>query len=232
MTIDEIVKKAKYIQFPYNNEEYKDYYVERNPLRLPIVKDKEVLYTGMPKGNGHHYTTEYTYKYVLPAVANLLDFNYSMDDFNLVKTMNGEYDLSYIKPKRRESYTIICFDTGNGTTGDYNILLNPEFFKTPLYRELYRYPHRCSRIVNNTIKSNRKLMISGDSQIIPAIAPLAHYFKEVWYFDNRTGWIKNKVFIEGKFISFANRYKNVIFTDVLIECYCRNLNWYEYWNLQ
>ena len=75
-------------------------------------------------------------------------------------------------------------------------------------------------------------MISGDSQMIPSIAPLAHYFKEVWYFDNRTGWIKDKIFTEEKFVSFSNYYKNVEFTDVLIECYCRDLKWYEYWNIQ
>lgn len=232
MTIEEVVKKAKYIQFPYHNEEYKDYYDKRNPVRLPIIEGEEVLYTGMPKGNGHHYTTQYTYKYVLPAIADLLGFKFSMDDFKLVKVMNGNYDVSYIKPNNRESYTVICFDTNNGKTGDYEDLLNPNFFKEPLYRELYRYPHRCSRIINNSTKSNRKLMISGDSQIIPSIAPLAHYFKEVWYFDNRTGWIKDKIFTEEKFISFSNYYKNVEFTDVLIECYCRDLKWYEYWNIQ
>lgn len=232
MTIDEIVKKAKYIQFPYNNEEYKDYYDKRNPVRLPIIKGEEVLYTGMPKGNSHHYTTQYTYKYVLPAIADLLGFKFSMNDFKLVKMINGNYDVSYIKPKKKESYTVICFDTGNGKTGNYDDLLNPEFFKNPLYRELYRYPHRCSRIINNSSKSKRKLIISGDSQMIPSIAPLAHYFKEVWYFDNRTGWIKDKVFTESKFVSFSKNYKNVEFTDVLIGCYCRNLNWYEYWNIQ
>lgn len=232
MTLEEVVKKAKYIQFPYNNEEYRDYYVKRNPLKLPIVEGEEVLYTGMPKGNSHHYTTRYTYDYVLPAIAGLLGFDFSMDDFRLVKTINGKYDVSYIIPKEKESYSIYCFDTGNGVKGDYNILINPEFFREPLYRELYRYPHRCSRIINNTTKSERKLMISGDSQIIPSIAPLAHYFKEVWYFDNRTGWIRDKIFTESKFVSFSGKYRDVTFTDVLIECYCRKLDWYEYWNLQ
>ena len=80
-------------------------------------------------------------------------------------------------------------------------------------------------------------MISGDSQMIPSIVPLAHYFKEVWYFDNRTGYYKEKpsgpfVFHKDEFKSFSENYKDVIFSDVLIECYCRELNWYEYLNLQ
>ena len=83
----------------------------------------------------------------------------------------------------------------------------------------------------------RTLMISGDSQMIPSIAPLAHYFKEVWYFDNRTGYYKEDpngpfIYHENEFRSFAHTYKDMVFSDVLIECYCRELSWYEYLNLQ
>lgn len=237
MRREEIISKAKYIQFPFNNEEYREYYNDRDVIKLPIIPEGGVLYTGMPKDNGHHYTTKYTYNYVLPTISKLLGFNFSLNDFNLVNVNNGKYDLSYIKPKSKDTYTVLCFDTGNGLTGDYKCLFNPVFFKEPLYRELYRYPHRCSRIINNTTKSTRKLMISGDSQMIPSIVPLAHYFKEVWYFDNRTGYFREEksgplIFHSDKFISFENTYKDVIFTDVLICCYCRELDWYEYWNLQ
>ena len=31
------------------------------------------------------------------------------------------------------------------------------------YHKLYRYPHQCSRIINKTIVSDKKLFISGDS---------------------------------------------------------------------
>lgn len=237
MKIEDIVKKAKYIQFPYNNEEYRPHYVDRYPVLLPIITDHEVLYKGMPKDNGHHYTTDYTYKYVLPTIDKLLKFKFSLKDFNLVNVNNGVYDLSYLKPKTNDIYTITCFDTNKTVMGDYRVLMNPEFFKNPLYRELYRYPHRCSRIVNNTTKSRRKLMVSGDSQMIPSIVPLAHYFKEVWYFDNRTGYYRDEpggkqIFHNDKFRSFADTYKGTTFTDVLISCYCRDLGWYEYWNLQ
>lgn len=236
MTINEIVKKAKYIQFPKMNETYEDY-SSRDVVKLPIIKEGNVLYTGMPRDNGHHYTTAYTYKYVLPTIGMLLDFDFSMNDFDLVSVDNGIYDLSYIKPKTLDNYTIINYTDKKRFNGDYKVLINPNFFKKPLYRELYRFPHKCSRIINNTSTSTRKLMISGDSQMIPSIAPLAHYFKEVWYFDNRTGYYKEKpsgqfVFHKDEFKSFSENYKDVIFTDVLIECYCRELSWYEYLNLQ
>ena len=237
MELKEIVDKAKYIQFPYLNREYRNRYEKRNPILLPIVEDRDVMYLGMPKGNGHHYTTWYTYNKVLPILSELFDFPYSLDDFDLVDTHMGRWDLSYLRPKKSCVYTTTCFSTGETITGDYLSLFNPIFFNSPLYRELYRFPHCCSKIVNNTIDSNKKLMISGDSQIIPAIAPLAYYFKEVWYFDNRTGWVidpgTNKhIFNKDQFSTFSYTYKDVEFTDVLIECYGKHLHWCEYWNLQ
>lgn len=237
MKLEELVKKAKYIQFPYLNQEYKLIYEERHPIKLPILRNQEVLYTGMPKSNEHHYTTKYTYDYVLPVLNGLFNFSYSRSDFNLVNVKNGNWDLSYLKPKVKENYSVLCFDTSEKFFGDYTILIDPIFFKEPLYRELYIFPHSCSRIINHSSRSDRKLMISGDSQMIPSIAPLAHYFREVWYFDNRTGWIRDKetkqyMFCENKFRSFSDKYSTIEFTDVLIECYCRKLDWYEYWNLQ
>ena len=236
MTIEEIVKKAKYIQFPEMNQSYSDY-SSRDVVKLPIIEGGNVLYTGMPRDNGHHYTTRYTYDYVLPTLEKMFDFPYTLNDFEFVNVNNGIYDLSYIRPKSKDIYTIICYNDGSGYTGDYRVLINPNFFNRPLYRELFRFPHKCSRIVNKTPISNRKLMISGDSQMIPSIAPLAHYFREVWYFDNRTGYYKEVptgpfVFHKDKFKSFSHTYKDVTFSDVLIECYCRELSWYEYLNLQ
>lgn len=236
MTIEEVVKKAKYIQFPEMNQSYNDY-SSRDVVKMPIIEGEDVLYTGMPRDNGHHYTTAYTYKYVLPSIGKLLNFRFSMDDFDLVNVNNGIYDLSYIKPKKLDNYTIISYTDKERFNGDYRVLINPNFFKRPLYRELYRYPHKCSRIINNTSRTMRTLMISGDSQMIPSIAPLAHYFKEVWYFDNRTGYYKEDpngpfIYHENEFRSFAHTYKDMVFSDVLIECYCRELSWYEYLNLQ
>lgn len=236
MTREEIVENAKYIQFPYNNEVYRNYYEKVNPKRLPIIKDKTVLYTNM-NDNGHHYTTEYTHNYVLPLLSELLDFNYNINDFNFIECVKPLWDISYIVPKIEYEYEIFNFTDNIHTEGKYIDLFNPEFFILNKYRELYRYPHSCSRIINKTLQNNRILMISGDSQIIPSINPLTSYFKEVWYFDNRTGYYKDMqsgefAFHENEFRSFAKTYENVEFTDVLIECYCRNLNWYQYWNLQ
>lgn len=89
MALQEIVAKAKYIQFPYNNETYKEIYGERNPERLPILPGEDVLYNGMPRDNGHHYTTDYAYRYVLPLIDSLLSFGFSVGDFEKVSVCNG-----------------------------------------------------------------------------------------------------------------------------------------------
>lgn len=237
MTLNEIVNNAKYIQFPYANESYHDYEKIGNKInKLPILSDENVLYEKMP-GNQHHYTTEYTYKYVLPLIDSILGFGFNMDDFNMNELIINTGNLSYITPKKEEQdFTLTCYtDDETVMNVNYKGLFEPVFFENPVYRPLYRYHHRCSRIINNTIDSDRKLMISGDSQMVPSIAPLANYFKEVWYFDNRTGWIRNQKqefeFLENKFVSFQDNYKDIIFTDIIIELYSRCLEWYEYWNL-
>lgn len=238
MTLKEVVGIAQYIQFPYMNEEYKDTYystVKKEIHKTPIISGKEVLYPKM-KGNEHHYTTEYTYKYVLPVLDGILNFGYDTNDFRTVPLVLDSGDLSYIVPKKDIEYTVTCFTENESVSGGYLDMFEPVFFENPSYRPLYRYHHRCSRIVNHTTKSGRVLMISGDSQMVPSILPLSNYFKEVWYFDNRTGWIRNRKtneyeFLENKFISFRDKYRKTHFTDTIIELYCRKLKWYEYWNL-
>lgn len=237
MEKEDILKIAKYICFPYRNKVFGSKYDNsgRDIHKLPIFKDKDVLYSNMP-GNEHHYTTEYTYKYVLPLVDELIGFGFNQNDFHLVPLILKTGDLSYLFPNNEPEYTITCFNDNETINGGYMKLFNENFMEIPSYRLLNRYNHKCSRIVNHTTKSERKLMVSGDSQMIPSIAPLTYYFKEVWYFDNRTGYIKNKEtnkfeFHEDKFVSFSETYKDTTFTDVIMQLYCRDLNWYEYWNL-
>ena len=84
---------------------------------------------------------------------------------------------------------------------------------------LYRYPHECSRIINKDVDSNRILLVSGDSQMIPDISVLACYFKEVWYFDNRANVKAEDILKEGEF------------TDVLIELNCSDIKQYTETNI-
>ena len=74
MERENILKMAKYICFPYRNKVYGSKYDNsgRDIHKLPIFKDKDVLYSNMP-GNEHHYTTEYTYKYARKRKLRIVD---------------------------------------------------------------------------------------------------------------------------------------------------------------
>ena len=209
-----------------------------NIHKLPFFKDKDYLYSKMKK-HEHHYTTEYHRNYVLPLLNDLFNFQYNIDDFNLIKTITNKGDLSYLRPKKDYNYKILCFTTKEIYEGKYETLIQPEFFNNQhiTYRLLYRFPHMCSRIINLDINNNKKIFISGDSQMVPTIPVLASYYKEVWYFDNRTGWkynltTNNNEMIFNKIIPFSQYYKNTKFDDVLIELYVNDFSWYTDVNLR
>ena len=232
MNSTEILNKAKYIQFPRYNESYVEYNVNKHIDKLPIINDKEVLYVKMLT-NGHHYTTEYHRNYVLPLLSKIFNFKYNINDFNLISVITDDGDLTYLRPKNNNLYKIKKFINNENNiehTGEYEILINPDFFINPSYRSLYRYTHSCSRIINLNIDNDKKLFISGDSQMVPTIPVLSNYYKEIWYFDNRTGKHDNIINRENT-IKFCENFKNVFFDDVLIELYTNPIWWYTEINL-
>lgn len=233
MTKDEILNKAKYIQFPLINKEYKEYQIN-NIHKLPCVKTYNPLYS-LSTTDKHHYTLQYHRDYVLPLMENLLQFDYNKNDFNIVDCYNDNCDLSYFIPKKDMTFNVywllgtkeylnIPFENGlifNETEG------NGE----KLFRNMIIGCHTSLKIVNNSIDSNKKLLISGDSQIIPDIAILACYYKEVWYLDNRSGKIDNLTMDINKTISIEDKYKDIYFDDILISLYNNPLDWYTEINL-
>lgn len=234
MTNEDILNKAQYILFPYMNKSYHSYDVSNHYIyKTPIIETEdlsEVIYINMPT-NKHHYTYKYHIKYVLPLLNSLFNFGYNINDFNLIEFKHEYGDLSYLKPKIDYTFEVVCF-----TDNTKEILkfedLKPIDKDNVSYRDLYRFPHKCSKVINLDINNDRKIFISGDSQIIPDIAILACYYKEVWYFDNRTGKSLDWSIIDKeKTISFNDNYKNINFDDVLIELYTNPIWWYTEINL-
>ena len=78
------------------------------------------------------------------------------------------------------------------------------------YHHLYRGAHACSRVINETIDNDRKIFVSGDSMMIPAIPILCCYYKEVVYMDNRDG------------VSHKDYFENDVFDEVLLCFYERS----------
>ena len=57
MTREEIVSMAKYVQFPYVNETYKDIYDSREVTRIPLASGYDPLYS-KTVNDKHHYTRD------------------------------------------------------------------------------------------------------------------------------------------------------------------------------
>ena len=207
MTTQEIINKAIYIQFPKSSKEYKQYREAKDVHKLPLPGN--MMYSTW-KLNDNHFTTEYHRKYVLPLLNDLLHMKYNESDFHLVERHYENNDISMLYPNKECSFDIYSFEhdeTSNNVT--YDTLINScniNNWRITSYHKLYKYPHECSHIINNYLLYNdRKLLISGDSQMIPVVSVLACYFKELMYLDNRS----NK--------SFKKRIEEFNPTDVIIE---------------
>lgn len=215
MTKEELLKKAVYIQYALKNGEFKKYDIEKEIHKIPF-SDKSQLYNEWVN-NEHHFTTKYHREVSLPILGKLLDFKFNINDFNLIKRKYDKFDISMLKPKKKYRYDVICFNNGKKLN---NVSFDALIKNTGIgnihteYHKLYWCPHSSSRIINKNIDSKKILMISGDSQMIPIVSVLSCFFKEVWYIDNRQK------------ISSSNNWKNVKFTNVLIELYDKPLDYY------
>lgn len=208
------------MQFPLNYNKYKDYRQISNIVKLPLPESGE-MYDNW-KLNNNHYTPIYHRKNVITTLCQLLDINFKEDDFILVERKTDGFDTSYYRPKKEYTYEIFGFDLNehlDNASFDDLITCNINKREITGYHKMYRYPHMSSRIINKTIDSNRKLFISGDSQMIPEIPFLSCFFNEVWYMDNRGD------------MHLANKYKDIDFSDVLIELNCNVMEKYIVTNL-
>jgi hypothetical protein len=207
MTREEILAIAKYIQYPLTKTSYYTYNTNINIHKLPLPADNQ-MYNNWPL-NYNHFTMEYHRQYAIPLLCELLDLNYNENDFIIdERKSKNNFDISLLKSKQDYIYEIYGYTRDehfdNLTFQDitHNTKCDTE------YHELYKYSHECSRLINKTINNNRKLFISGDSQMIPDISFLSCFFKEIFYFDNRNG------------LNLSHTWKDTTFTDALIELNC------------
>ena len=223
MTRDEILAGAHYIQYPLDKTTYisvnRD--IKDKILKLPLPQDGE-MYSGWWR-NTNHFTTTYHRKYVLPLLIKLLNLTYRENDWELVERKSGNNDISYLRVKHSPVYEVYGFtrkEHFDKLRFDDLVINDSKNADITDYHRLYKYAHECSRIINKTIISDRKLFISGDSQFIPDIAFLSCYFKEVWYMDNRNH------------LSLSAEWKNTHFTDCIVEINCSNTGRYTVDNFQ
>lgn len=178
---------TKYIVYPSKNKICNCDLFPPDATKLPIVRNSMYKTYAL---NEHHFKPFYHIDYVLPTIEKLLHFGYNVNDFKLVERRHEGYDVSYLAPNKRRRFDV--YDLTDDTffrNMSFDFIRNGKNRDESLtqYHNLYAFPHKCSRIINNGVHNGRTLVISGDSQMIPIIPVLACYFKEVWYLDNRDG---------------------------------------------
>lgn len=215
MNREQILNIASFIKYPLTNTIYYEY-SGIDVYRLPLPDSTEMYYEW--DRNDNHFTTEYHRKYSIPLLCRLLNIEYDENNFEIDNRIaEDKYDISILKPKQKYSYDVYWYRTNSRLRNiDFDGLTkcNSRNIDITPYHKLYRYPHECSRIINNTIDTNRKLFVSGDSQMIPDISFLSCFFKEIFYFDNRYR------------LNLYDKWKDIEFTDALVELNCLPLSEY------
>lgn len=223
MNKQQLIDAGKYIQFPNSTTGYRNYgELPGSPVitRLPLT---DRMYTNWGL-NYNHFHTSYHIDTVLPVISEVLSVPFSRDDFDIdERKSNNGFDISVLKWKSDavfDVYGLSTHETFTDVNYDFLTTCHIQYPGITEYHKLYRFPHKCSRVINKTISSDRMLFISGDSQMIPDIPPLACYFREVWFMDNRD----NR--------SFSELYKNIEFTDVMFELNNNDISFYLDLNLK
>ena len=201
----DMINKAFYIQYPLTYGRYRNYDIDKI-IKFPLPNSGE-MYDGWAK-NTNHFTTEYHIKHSIPLLCDIFELPFNERNFLLDKRNSGKYDISILAPKEKYCYEVYGYNRNEHLDNlNFEEITKNVSIKSDItdYHKLYIYSHECSRLINKTIESDRKLFISGDSQMIPDVSFLSCFFKEVWYFDNRDK------------LRLSKEYLNNDFTDVLIE---------------
>ena len=206
MTIEEINNKAKVLRFP----PAPSYPVPEgvNVVDLPDIKGSR--YSGFNL-NSNHFTPEYHKESVIPMLENILNFKVDGSfEWTIHKVDGQNAEIGYYKPKDCNKYrfSVRKVPGDEEISGNFEILMALDDAKAgpTEYHRMYRYPHQCSIVKNIWNNTGRRLLIFGDSQLIPEIPLFCCFFDEVWYFDKRNGGFNS-----------AEIFKNENFTDVLFE---------------
>ena len=155
-----------------------------------VETDRQFVY-GSYNLNNHHFKPEFYNKYVFPVLfKELLGKTFEQNEYTKVEMFDGQYDVSYLKPKNNLKFHVWC--NQNHTYGDFSTLMvGPESCITKpntLFHDRYVGGHTVCRIINESADNDYKLFISSDSHMIPAIPILACNFREIISSDNRSGF--------------------------------------------
>lgn len=191
-------------------------------MEIPAKKIEDVKLLSKPERyykdikNEHHWTSTYVWKNIIPMLAKDFSLDIKEDDYNYIEWKTDLGDFSYHLYKEKQDLTFIDLENNKTLNGDTSILrVRKDEPMWSDYHRLYRGAHRVSCILNNSVKTDRVLLINGDSMTVPIIPILANYFKKIICLDNRSKYDK--------------KYPNLINWDEITDYLCMftTLGWIE-----
>ncbi len=203
-------------------------------VRLIDIRALNVEYYRGFEKNEHHITTESYYKLILPYLSlHMFTFKFNINDFKMVDyfTKDKRHNCSYLKPLKKMKFTMYINGKMVAEHGNFESITrtktkwdDSELYKyyapgnipaDSEYHNLLRGSHACCRIINETVDNNLKLLVSGDSMMIPTIPIFASYYKEVVYMDNRDNkshreYVEDVIFDEVLFCPYEDSQFNKV----------------------
>lgn len=212
MNAKEILNEAKYIQFPLINGTFQKFPNEYDIIQLPLTKNDQ--YRTYPY-NDHHIKTLVLFNKVMPALNDILNFNFNPDDYIMETQMDGKYDISMPIPKNDFIYDCksLYRDSDYFTDISYRdlMVLSSKQPKLTKWHYLYKFAHECSTVDNKTNKNGRRILIIGDSQMIPLVTMMSIYFEHITYIDNREK------------MPILNKIIDIDYTDCIVNLFMTNI---------
>lgn len=210
MNKSDLLQKAKYIQFPLLNGNYKQYSTDYKIIQLPLISEDQ--YKSSYPLNEHHIKPLSLFNKVMPIIDDIFNINFNQNDFNIEIIQDSRYNKEIPMPIAKNDYSFDCISLFRNEDAFYNItykdlLITASKDARTRWHQLYKFGHECSILDNKTNCNGRKLIIIGDSQMIPLVTMLSIYFQHITYIDNRKNY------------PIFDKIKNIEYTDVLINLF-------------
>ena len=210
-----MLEKAIYIQFPLESGNFYTYPDSFNITKLPLTRAD--MYLNTYPNNAHHIKPDILFNKIMPILANLLKFDFNPNDFTLKQVSNTSRHILMAYPNTEQKYNCKSLYRDNDVFEniDYEKLLDTASHDASTrWHQLYKFGHESSIVENITNQNNRKLLIVGDSQMIPLVTMLSVYFQHITYIDNRK---RQKI---------LDKINDIEYTDVLIQFFNGTVNHY------
>lgn len=157
--------------------------------------------------NKHHVCLPHYIRTVYPYLADILDFPYNRDDFDVKENVTKDMNCSFLWFKKDYKWTVSINQEIVAEHEGFECLTNLDGkyagCKDTAYHKIFCASHECCKITNESLPDGKTIFVSGDSYMIPVIPIFACYFKEVVFLDNRSHKTSNVSYYEDKIFDYV-----------------------------